>query len=958
MMDNEQVLLRRFSQSRDALAFCELVEGHKNMVFAACRRVLGNQADAEDAAQDCFLKLAEAAGRLKAPISGWLHTVAVRSSIDILRSETARKTRERSVAKPDVDATDAPWANIESDVDAALESLSKRLRMPIVLRFLEGRTQEEVAAALGVSRRTVATRLDRGIEILRRRLKRTGVAAPAVALTAMLSVTAAEAAPAALTATLGKVALAGASGGKIAAATGGTFLTLKTAAALVVAAGAGAGALAIHQAVKAPHPTPLAAAAPAPAPVPAEDDPASVLPANALVVVRLEKAGAQRLLSTAALPPIAKMVAPQMVSPFAYVNEMLKLAPGTAEKAAPHVTGAAFALLPGRDPGVRIPGPDIHRDPVAVFVVSFDDDQWPRELQTQLLKELKNLGDPLEHHRFFAAGKHIVCTSKAGNGMLGMLLADTPKLAASPHYQAARKQAAGSMLWAVTSVPELLKTARADIERRGERDMRRTLDGFTSLLGLDHMTYALLAIRGAGTTGTLELTIGLDGKPSTSILGLLPTGKIAGTAKAPADAAATFALNWGDAQKFFGGVRDQLLATTQEVGRPGEARQLEVAVAGVEAVLGLPLDGLFAHLGGGVSAFLLPPDEQGMIGRQDWAAVLPLKKPDAFRTVLHNATKMFMRVPAVAGEPPVPGNPPPHDAILSVPGAPIFYTVTPEALVLAGSQANVKRAIALKKVPTKSAAMLRLDGKRLLQSYGKPKDDPLTLSINLARTPKQLKLTARIEGVPRGNTALLLGAAPAVMAGLLMPALSSAGDQANRAADRANLSQIAKAIAAYTVDNKGEYPPNLKALFGKYLQNPAVLVSRGDKNPPLVNGMECSYLYVGTPFPKNAPDDVIICHTRPGVFNDGHNVAFVDGAVMWAAHVVPRMMGLGNPRRNDEFEAVVKLLGPALTKARKGELAIFYDAPLAVGQPADGFPPRADPPDGGGEREFPVPPDR
>jgi len=259
MIDNEQVLLRRFAQSRDALAFCELVEGHKNMVFAACRRVLGNRADAEDAAQDCFLKLAEAAGRLKAPISGWLHTVAVRSSIDILRSETARKTRERTVAKSDVQPTDVRWAGVEADVDAALESLSKRLRMPIVLRFLEGRTQEEVAAALGVSRRTVATRLDRGIELLRRRLKRAGVVAPAVALTAMLTASTAEAAPAALTVTLGKMALSGASATKVAAAGGGTLLTLKTAAALVVAAGAGAGALAIHQATRPPRPAPLAA---------------------------------------------------------------------------------------------------------------------------------------------------------------------------------------------------------------------------------------------------------------------------------------------------------------------------------------------------------------------------------------------------------------------------------------------------------------------------------------------------------------------------------------------------------------------------------------------------------------------------------------------------------------------------------------------------------------------------
>jgi len=260
MMDNEKALLRQFVQSHDALAFRELVEEHKNMVFAACRRVLGNQADAEDAAQLCFLKLAETADRLKAPIAGWLHTVAVRLSIDILRSEKARKARERAVATRDVVTTEARWAAVEPDVDAALESMPERLRLPIVLYFLEARTQEQVGAALGVSRRTVATRLNRGIEVLRRRLKRAGIVAPAVALTAMLTANTAEAAPAALTVTLGKVALAGAGEAQAAAATGGTLVALKTAAVLVVGAAAGAGALAIHQATKPPHPTPLAAA--------------------------------------------------------------------------------------------------------------------------------------------------------------------------------------------------------------------------------------------------------------------------------------------------------------------------------------------------------------------------------------------------------------------------------------------------------------------------------------------------------------------------------------------------------------------------------------------------------------------------------------------------------------------------------------------------------------------------
>jgi len=260
MADSETTLLEQFVRTRDAFAFRELVEQHQDMVFAACHRVLGNRSDAEDASQNCFLKFSQAAGRLRSPIAGWLHTVAVQGSIDILRGRIARRKREHAVAvqADQVSSGDVPWDDVLGEVDSAIAALPERLRTPIVLHFLERRTQTDVAAELGITRQSVAKRLRRGVEALQRRLKRAGVVAPAVALTAMLTANTAEAAPAALAATLGKVALSGAAGAKV-AATGGTLLTLKTAVALVAAAGAGAGAVLIHQAVKPPHPAPLAA---------------------------------------------------------------------------------------------------------------------------------------------------------------------------------------------------------------------------------------------------------------------------------------------------------------------------------------------------------------------------------------------------------------------------------------------------------------------------------------------------------------------------------------------------------------------------------------------------------------------------------------------------------------------------------------------------------------------------
>jgi len=629
----------------------------------------------------------------------------------------------------------------------------------------------------------------------------------------------------------------------------------------------------------------------------ADDDPTSILPANALAVVRLEKTGAQMLVSAAALPPLAKMFAPEMVSPFAYINGMLKLAPGTVEKAAPHVTGAAFALLSE---------PDSAGDADTALIVSFDDARWPRELLATLLKD-GNVSD------ICAVGNHIVF-SEDTNVTTDLSKGGFPTLAASAHYKAARKQTAESMLWATGSVPALLKGIRTEIRRSDREEM----DVISKLLGLDRLTYALLTVKAAGTNASLELTVGLDGKPNKSLLGLLPTGKIVSTAPAPADAVARCALNWGDASQFFGGALEHYKATAQDMA-PDEVERLNGQITQIQGAIGVPLDELFGQLGGGVSAFLLPPDRHGMIGRQDWAALLPLKKPDAFRTALRNVFKALNRVT-------VDANPLPNNAVESVPGMPIFYVVTPNALVVSGSTANVKRAVALKKAPTEGLAMLHLSGGRLTLNYPKPTQNAMLLNVALTRSPNQLKLAAGLANMPAltlteaDRTVLKLRMG--TMAMMLMPALTRAREAARKSQGRMTLHNIALGIAHYK-EEKGVYPPNLKALFDVgYNTALSEFIAPGDDNPPIVDGMKCSYVYVGTPFPKNAPAGAIICYTRPGVYKDGRNVAFADCGVQFVKN--GRFQGIDNPRLKNEFATIAKLLGKAMTNARMHELAKFY----------------------------------
>src|SRR6266487_2008523 len=64
-MDSDSVLLQRYSQTKDAQAFAQLVQRYAAMVFSVARRITGNVHDAEDVAQGCFMELAKAAGSIR-----------------------------------------------------------------------------------------------------------------------------------------------------------------------------------------------------------------------------------------------------------------------------------------------------------------------------------------------------------------------------------------------------------------------------------------------------------------------------------------------------------------------------------------------------------------------------------------------------------------------------------------------------------------------------------------------------------------------------------------------------------------------------------------------------------------------------------------------------------------------------------------------------------------------------
>ena len=204
-------LLALFVQRHEEAAFAVVVQRHSVMVWNACRRILGQAQDTEDAAQAVFLALASKAASLsrEASVAPWLHRVARCVSLKARQARAARQERERKAAQMRVQDGEAAraWEVLQPLLDAELDALPGKYRRPLILFYLEGRTLEEVAAALRSSVGTVGSWLSRGRELLRDRMVRRGVVLSSVSLAALISQNASAAeVPAALVSATWKAA--------------------------------------------------------------------------------------------------------------------------------------------------------------------------------------------------------------------------------------------------------------------------------------------------------------------------------------------------------------------------------------------------------------------------------------------------------------------------------------------------------------------------------------------------------------------------------------------------------------------------------------------------------------------------------------------------------------------------------------------------------------------------------
>lgn len=209
---------------------------YADMVYATCHRVLGNEADAADVAQETFFQFCQRADRIRGSVGAWLHQVATNRSIDLVRQNSSRRRREATYAAEGVPQANT-WHEVEPAVDQALAALPADARDLLVEHYLERRTMAQIGQRRGLSQPTVSRRVTAALEELRGLLRRQGVQVGSTALGAWLGeATQAAPAPAALMHGLGKMVLAHvASGGSTAAAGGTGLAAVATKAGVVLA---------------------------------------------------------------------------------------------------------------------------------------------------------------------------------------------------------------------------------------------------------------------------------------------------------------------------------------------------------------------------------------------------------------------------------------------------------------------------------------------------------------------------------------------------------------------------------------------------------------------------------------------------------------------------------------------------------------------------------------------------
>ncbi|HXU40467.1 MAG TPA: sigma-70 family RNA polymerase sigma factor [Blastocatellia bacterium] len=161
----------------DREAFRDLFEAHKDRVYTIAFHYSGNEAMARDVSQQVFLKLFTTINQFRedSHFTTWLYRIVANACTD-----EHRKRRRFVPFSPEVEVRYMTEQGsqerrfhrreVAESVHGAISELTPKLRLPILLKYVEGLSYDEIAQALDLSIGTISSRLNRGHKILARKL--------------------------------------------------------------------------------------------------------------------------------------------------------------------------------------------------------------------------------------------------------------------------------------------------------------------------------------------------------------------------------------------------------------------------------------------------------------------------------------------------------------------------------------------------------------------------------------------------------------------------------------------------------------------------------------------------------------------------------------------------------------------------------------------------------------------
>ncbi|WCK54804.1 RNA polymerase sigma factor SigW [Aneurinibacillus sp. Ricciae_BoGa-3] len=180
----QRIILR--TKKGDREAFAELVDLYKDRVYRIAYRMLGNKQEAEDVAQETFLKVYANIQSYDPnyKFSTWIYRIASNLCIDQIRKRKQTFSLDAEVTGSDgldwhdrlPDANQGPEETVITDelqeeVQSAIMKLSPNYRAIMILRYIEDLSLQEISEAISLPISTIKTRIHRGREALRKKLR-------------------------------------------------------------------------------------------------------------------------------------------------------------------------------------------------------------------------------------------------------------------------------------------------------------------------------------------------------------------------------------------------------------------------------------------------------------------------------------------------------------------------------------------------------------------------------------------------------------------------------------------------------------------------------------------------------------------------------------------------------------------------------------------------------------------